>query len=247
MPTETAVSPRDALKRDLDSLIKRGLEVLKKTTPDGNPGVTRLDYEPWYTSARSAVAQLVPERLLDFESAYRARGAAKLSIATYGIADYFKRLHTAGMNAKTPVSLYMSQFEVQLGILAAAKESLDSRLRDIAATIRAEILSDDISAAKELHQGGHLRAAGAVAGVALEAHLKSICKLRSVVVKNNATISELNDALKTAGAYDVPTWRLIQRLGDVRNLCSHKKDRDPRSDEVEDLIVGASKVTAEVA
>jgi len=43
--------------------------------------------------------------------------------------------------------------------------------------------------------------------------------------------------------FNVPTWRFIQRLGDLRNLCTHKKQRDPSNDEVEELIDGVDKAT----
>ena len=42
---------------------------------------------------------------------------------------------------------------------------------------------------------------------------------------------------------DIPSWRQIQRLGDIRNLCVHKKERDPTNDEVEELINGVEKYT----
>ena len=52
----------------------------------------------------------------------------------------------------------------------------------------------------------------------------------------------MNDTLKNATVIDVPVWRNLQRLADIRNLCSHAKDREPTRDEVEELISGAQKV-----
>ena len=57
------------------------------------------------------------------------------------------------------------------------------------------------------------------------------------------TISDFNDALKDNGTLDTPTWRQIQRLGDIRNLCSHSKEREPTKDEVSELIAGVEKFT----
>jgi hypothetical protein len=56
----------------------------------------------------------------------------------------------------------------------------------------------------------------------------------------------LNEELKSHAAYDVPMWRLIQRLADIRNLCGHSKDREPTRSEVDDLIAGVEKVTKEL-
>jgi len=40
---------------------------------------------------------------------------------------------------------------------------------------------------------------------------------------------------------DVANWRWIQRLGDIRNLCAHAKDREPTKDEVLELVNGVEK------
>ncbi|MGI9165492.1 MAG: hypothetical protein ACR2G5_03750 [Pyrinomonadaceae bacterium] len=89
----------------------------------------------------------------------------------------------------------------------------------------------------------NLRAAGAVAGVVLEAHLQRIATNHSLrITKKEPTISDLNDPLKAAGVYDIPTWRKIQHLADLRNLCDHKKTREPTDSEVRDLIAVAAIV-----
>jgi hypothetical protein len=64
-----------------------------------------------------------------------------------------------------------------------------------------------------------------------------------VIRKKSATISDFNDALKEGGVLDVPVWRGIQRLGDLRNLCGHNRDREPTSDEVRELIDGVEKTS----
>jgi len=64
--------------------------------------------------------------------------------------------------------------------------------------------------------------------------------------KKTPTISDFNDGLKQAGVLDVPVWRHIQRLADIRNLCAHPKEREPKDDEIQDIIIGAKKLIAEV-
>ena len=60
------------------------------------------------------------------------------------------------------------------------------------------------------------------------------------VPKKNPTISELNLVLKQASVYDTPTWRKIDYLGDIRNLCSHKKAVAPTLEQIEELILGVN-------
>ena len=37
--------------------------------------------------------------------------------------------------------------------------------------------------------------------------------------------------------YDIINWRFIQHLGDIRNFCDHKKQREPLKEEIEELII----------
>lgn len=48
--------------------------------------------------------------------------------------------------------------------------------------------------------------------------------------------------MKENNSIDVPTWRFIQRLGDLRNICGHNKEREPTKEEVEELISGTDKI-----
>lgn len=71
-----------------------------------------------------------------------------------------------------------------------------------------------------------------------------VCKSRGVkIAAKNPTIAILNDTLKKENVYEVPEWRFIQRLGDLRNLCDHNKEREPTKDEVTELIDGVAKLT----
>lgn len=114
--------------------------------------------------------------------------------------------------------------------------------------VQADLFDSELDAARELVKNGFFRAAGAVAGVVIEHHLAEVCRSRKVVLKaKNPTISTLNDALKDAEIIDVPTWRFIQRLGDLRNLCDHKKSVEPTKDDVIELIAGTEKITKTIA
>jgi hypothetical protein len=63
------------------------------------------------------------------------------------------------------------------------------------------------------------------------------------LTKKAPTIGELNDSLKGASVIDVPQWRFVQHLADIRNLCDHSKTSEPTSEQVGDLINGTTKIT----
>jgi hypothetical protein len=135
------------------------------------------------------------------------------------------------------------QFSVQLEILKSVEVRFESSLFDIRQLVQADLFDSELDAAGELLKKGFLRAAGIVAGVVLEKHLAQVCDNHRIVVrKQHPTISDFNDLLKNGNVIDVPIWRLVQRLGDLRNLCGHNKQREPAEAEVTELIDGVDKV-----
>ena len=106
------------------------------------------------------------------------------------------------------------------------------------------IFDDEIEASIHLLKSGFLRAAGAVAGVVLERHLKNLLRkhIPSIKFGKTAGLGEVNEKCKANLIYEQPDWRKVQHLTDLRNLCDHDKDREPTKEEVDELIRGVSKV-----
>jgi hypothetical protein len=127
------------------------------------------------------------------------------------------------------------------------KRHFESTLFDIRTLVHADLLDDELHAAEELNKSGFTRGAGAVAGVVLEGHLGSVCERHKLVLKKkDPSIAELNETLKAANVIDIPVWRFVQHLGDIRNKCDHKKAVEPTKEEVSELIEGVRKVTKTV-
>jgi hypothetical protein len=113
--------------------------------------------------------------------------------------------------------------------------------------VQADLFDSELDAAKELAKNNFTRAAGALAGVVLERHLAQVSDDHGIkVTKKNPTISDLNDALKDADVIDVPQWRFIQHLADIRNLCDHSRKTEPSPEQVDDLLAGVAKITKTV-
>jgi hypothetical protein len=116
---------------------------------------------------------------------------------------------------------------------------VDFKVKDIVALLEIELFDDELDSAKNLLKKGYLRAAGAICGVVLESHFKSIMKNHNLIsLKKDMSISDYNDLFRKENIYDVSKWRNIQYLGDLRNLCDHSKDREPTNDDVDELING---------
>ncbi len=206
------------------------------------------DYQSWYSEAKAVVKQLLPDRLADFQRHYEKPKPRKdITFENYRIEDYLQRLQvTRGWEKQVVAGPYAAipHFQQQLAILKSASARFKSSLFDIKQIVQADLFDSELEAANDLIKKGFLRGAGAIAGVVLEKHLAQVAENHSISTrKKHPTISDFNELLKKEGVVDVPSWRQIQRLGDIRNLCDHNKDRDPSSDEVAELVRGVEKFT----
>jgi hypothetical protein len=198
------------------------------------------EYQKWYSPSLRLIEQLLPDRYNEFRSLYRDERRKTLDAETYGVADYISGIKPVGV-AHEP-SRAMRCFQQQVSILETAEDRLDSVLADIGRSLHSDILDSELDSARDLLTASHVRSAGVLAGVVLEGHLKKLISDHQLPFRKKAMLSNLNDALKDAGVYDVPQWRRIQHLTDVRNLCGHRGEREPRREEVDDLIIETAKI-----
>ena len=135
----------------------------------------------------------------------------------------------------------------QILILVSIRKRIDSILANLKSLLQADLFDHELDAARHLANVGHLRAAGAMAGVVLESHLSEVCDSHELKLgRKQRNLSNLNDALKGADVIDVPIWRNIQGLTDIRNLCDHKKQREPAAEEIQRLIDGTDRFLKEL-
>lgn len=267
------ISNLERYKKDLDSLIAKGdmlhmslqldcyedefkKEVKKKLgekVPEYIEALPKFgeSYQAWYSEAKSLIKQLLPDRLADFVRHYEKPKPRKdISFENYRIEDCLQGLTiTRGYEKQKIVGPEgaIPHFRQQLAILQSVKARFESSLFDIRQLVQADLFDSELDAAKELHAQKFTRAAGALAGVVLERHLGEVCDNHGVkITKKNPGIAVLNDALKEATVIDVPQWRFVQHLADIRNLCDHSKKAEPKGEQIDDLISGVMKITKTV-
>lgn len=235
IPEEFTKAAKTQLKKKANEFIA-GLPSFKK------------EYQRWYSEALVLIRQLLPDRVGDFVRHYeKPKGRKDISFESYRIEDYLQGLQiTRGVYKEVVVDskAAIPQFRQQLAILEAAKARFDSSLFEIRQLVQADLLDSELEAAEMLAKHKFTRAAGALAGVVLEKHLHQVCIDHSLLItKKNPTISDFNETLKTGGVIDLPQWRFIQHLGDIRNLCDHGRSPEPTADQVLDLLAGTKKTT----
>jgi len=258
-------------KNDIESLIKKGNRLVVALWKVQNPEQVKRqlmaihgdktdevmkslptfehDYQPWYSEAKALVKQLIPDRLDDFVRHYeKPKSRKEITFANYTIEDGLLGLtvnQTVGLQKSKIVGpdAAIPHVQQQVAIVKSSRERFESSLFDIRQLVQADVFGSELEAAEELLKKKFTRAAGAVAGVVLERHLKQVCQNRGLKLAKRAPgLSDLNEALKSSNTIDQVQWRFVQHLADIRNLCDHSNPQEPKSDHVGDLISGTRKV-----
>ena len=239
------MSKCEDLKNEINKLIEDGKKLFNAINPNKEDEPQDFsyfvrNYEKWYSKAFPVIKQLLPDRSNDFALLYRNEKRKELSVSTYTISDALRGIKHIN-NHYSPSTAYLC-FLRQVNMIQSCLDTFDSKIFDIQTILQADIFDSEIDSAKHLLKMGFLRAAGAICGVVIEKHFAGVCANHNIAItKKNPTIADYNDILKDI-VYDTIEWRRIQRLGDLRNLCDHNKDREPTKDEVEELIAGTERV-----
>jgi len=204
------------------------------------------DYQAWYSESLVLLKQLLPDRVSDFTKMYEKPTTIRREITyeNYVIEDALQGLRiTQGRKIIVGADAAIPRFIQQLSIIKAINNRFESSLFDIRQLVQADLFDSELDAARELNKKGFFRGAGAIAGVVLEKHLLQVCDNHGVnITKQDPSISDYNDKLKESGTYETSTWRKIQHLGDLRNLCDHNKNKEPKTEEVDELIEGVDHI-----
>ena len=238
-------------KSDILKLTKSGEAIFKKMKDNKNLAQLRQDYEMWYSESYAIIKIILPDRISDFSMMYYD-DKKKIGLKTF--FQYTPSTIITGNDwtidngdrvvPPKEIDIAKSVFDSQIGILKSCERRFESSLFDIKQLLQADIFESELEASRELNKKGFTRGAGAVAGVVLEGHLTQVCSNHKIAVKkNNPTINDFNQLLKDNGIIETPTWRSLQLLGDLRNLCDHKKQKEPTKEEIEELIQGVEKIS----
>jgi hypothetical protein len=236
---------RDCHREEFEEAVKAELKGKAAEYLEKIPDFKRA-YQRWYTEAHAVIRQLIPDRLPDFVRHYeKPKSRKEINLESYRIEDYLQGLHVVRVGHKVIVnkSAAIPHFDQQVAILEAAQARFESSLLDMRQVLQADIFDSELQAAEHLAKFKFFRAAGALAGVVLERHLGQVCDARKIALaKKNPTIADFNEALKAGDVIDLPQWRFIQHLADVRNLCDHARKPEPTQDQIIDLLAGVAKV-----
>jgi len=243
------IDAKSQTEEELSRLLDQQKQILKSLEDIKDIIEFRTVYQRWDTQSLKIVQTLGPDKYDEFVNYFSTNPNRKLLEAS--IQDYVRGMGEA-KSAYTeelpfdPHELARLRFLNQLQVLDELSYRVESVLADVEDHLFAELQDKELEAANALKKIS-LRAAGSLAGVVLERHLQRVAANHSVTIpKEERTIRDLNDPLKLSKAYDFATWRKIQMLGDLRNLCSQQRNGTPTQEQVDDLIIGVSSIIKSV-
>ena len=227
----------DIIKAEIENLFNEGNKILNNFSPE-----MVIEYQIWYSKAQRIVKTILPDRLYDFESQYDIKNG------NLNIHRYFTNSDSFEEFLESKEERAIKCFMVQLGILKSCLDMVDYRLKNIKELVQADFFDNQLDEARILLKRGYLRASGAICGVVLESHLKSVILNHNIKLpKKVMHLSDYNELLKNNDIYDVVTWRKVQYLSDIRNKCDHDKGIEPVKEELEDLIKDVETITKKIA
>jgi len=233
----------EEFKSETKKVLKKKYQPFIKSLPN-----FRDEYQSWYSEAVAIIKVLLPDRVADFVKLYEKPKTRKaITYENYVIEDCLQGLNiTRGWDKEKVVGpdAAISRFQQQFNILKSCERNFESSLFNIKQILQADLFDSDLEAARELNKNGFVRGAGAMAGVVLESHLSQVCENHKIKInKKKPSINDYNQALKDGSIIEIHDWRLIQHLGDLRNLCDHNKKKQPTKEQGEELISGVEKIT----
>lgn len=247
------MTDKDNLEEKIDELVAEIEEIngslydlAQNSTSRGNIKTERVDwakvdeldekYEIWFTQAFTLVSEYIPERRADFREAY---------------SDIDELLHFDGMEytkADSYCGILRRVISRQKNLLLSIPPKLEAERLKMRKGVSDEIITEELYQAKTLWDDGNIRAAGVVAGVALERHLLTLCELsdRGIEYEYSNGIRSLAETLYSANEITQTTKGQLEYLSDIRNDCAHANEEEPDKRDVERLIEQAEDLVRDV-
>jgi hypothetical protein len=224
----------DRIRRQVGEYVEEGHRVAEQgyevwaNRDDADHAKFSFAYQDWYRKCLGLLEVNGSSALREFTKLYDSDVGVwtKLIPSNYGMSD-------------TAVKLRMN-IAAQVAMLAALPSELSGRAMDIQSELSYQYIADEYDQALVLSELGFERAAGAVAGVALERNLHLLAQKHDVDVapnpptKKRADFSDYLAALKKKGVINELQRKQYEALYEVRKQCSHPEE--PKREDIERLI-----------
>ena len=134
-----------------------------------------------------------------------------------------------------------------IGLLVSLPSEIESKELSLFENITFNFIADEYDQAEYLFKNGFSRAAGVVAGVALERHVHLLAEKNNIEVKVNpptkpkAEFSDYLASLKKADIINEVQRKQLDALYQIRKACAHPEE--PKKEDI-DRLIGEGKLLA---
>lgn len=201
-------------------------------------------YQKYYATSKELVEEYIPSKLSEFKQCY--------SFPTFknkysgGVLEYIElKSIPYYCNKKRYLYNFIDAFEIQRSIVLSIPDVIVVADLNLRKRISSEFIQSELDESELLFENEFYRASGAIAGVALERHLKFLCDKNEIIYSSKDSISKINDKLKDNKIFGIDQWRHIQHLGDLRNKCDHPDEEPVTENNVRKLIDGVNELIQE--
>lgn len=231
---------KEQYQESIKNLIEKWEKLSSILTNNYTISVFRDEYEIRYSEAQHLVKTILPSRYEDF--------------INYYVWLWLKD----GNGIRTLISIHISrdmmeyngyanhikiQFSNQLAIIKACQNKFESSIYEIRYLTQAEIFDSTVEQAKELLKNWYTRAAWVIVWVVLEQHLKNYCTNKWLPFpKEKGTLWDIMTFMDKSELINKIDYRFLQRLNEIRIICSHDKQEEPEVEKVQELIDGTDKI-----
>ena len=193
-------------------------------------------YQRVYSAGHELIKEYIPDRMNEYSGSYNEKHKQVLECLRLSLFEL--TLSKDGKNET--IKIFINELRTQQSLVASVLDVAEIRELGLRKVISAYIARTEIEQAEILLESGFDRAAGSIAGVALELYLKTLCDVNGILLPPRATIEPLAQALYQAKKFDITNLKHIQYLASIRNKCSH-----PNTivvSEIQSLIVEVKKL-----
>lgn len=184
-------------------------------------------YQIWYSKAEALIKEYLYDRKDEFTREYDEI-----------LCLLQLRKNWAKVDVHYIIKEFTDRFDTQKNLIFSLPKVFEIQNLKLRKTISADLVESELEEAELLLKHDFIHAAGAVAGVALERYLKTLCEISTppVPYDKNDTIHPLAQNLHKKGYLSETERKKIDWLGGIRNKCVHVKDEKLTKKEVKDLI-----------
>jgi uncharacterized protein (UPF0332 family) len=215
---------KDKVINKFESLLKEGMEILKK---EGYPNED---------------GRYFPDTNIYFR--YRTEALNIIRRSCGEDSDHYRELRRLAESVESANNSYY--FINCYGVLEAAKNDyVGGYILDLKTLVAAEVLGDFIEQADFLLEQGYFIPAASLAGAIMEDTLRKLCLARQIATPEKTKIDRLNIDLAKAGVYDKLIQKRITALADIRNNADHGHFDKFKKEDVEDMLSFLKRFTAD--